>query len=341
MRNHLIKSCGDLLDERGRVTEAGYALSPVLKYDASKIRAPFHRIKEWDYYLVSTNDFAIAFTVSDHRYMCLDTIGVIDLNARTAQTLSDLKPFKRGREFAPIGGSRANGCESKKLKIEYIDEGGGVRIVSSANNFFGVPFECDITLFDFPRDTMVIATPFANPKYFYYNQKINCISAKGRVKLGDRVISLDGAQACYDCGRGAWTLKNVWYWATCSTIVNGEKFGFNLGYGFGDTSAASENMLFYKGVAHKLDDAVIDIPKRKNGKYDYLAREWSYTDDKNRLNLTFTPVVVRSDRLGLIVPRTKQNQTFGYFSGECVLDDGSVITLDKALGACEVFDNIG
>lgn len=341
MRNHLIESCGELLDDRGHLVEAGYALSPVFKYDASKIRAPFHRIKEWDYYLVTTDDFAVAFTVSDQRYMCLNTIGVIDLKTGRADTLSELKPFSRGRKFASPGESHANGCSSKKLCIEYSDEDGGVRIKASAPNFFGEEFSCDILLTDFPRDNMVIATPFHNPKYFYYNQKINCITASGSVKLGARTVELSGAQACYDCGRGAWTLKNVWYWATCSTTVNGEKFGFNLGYGFGDTSAASENMLFYKGEAHKLDDVVIDIPKGKNGKHDYLAREWGYKDDKNRLNLIFEPVALRYDRLGAIVPRTIQNQTFGYFSGECTLDDGTVIKLDRALGACEVFDNIG
>ena len=43
--------------------------------------------------------------------------------------------------------------------------------------------------------------------------------------------------------------------------MNGKPFGFNIGYGFGDTSAASENMLFYDGTAHKLDDVTFHIPK--------------------------------------------------------------------------------
>ncbi len=36
-----------------------------------------------------------------------------------------------------------------------------------------------------PLDTMVIATPFAeDPLAFYYNQKINCMPASGRLSFG-------------------------------------------------------------------------------------------------------------------------------------------------------------
>ena len=64
-----------------------------------------------------------------------------------------------------------------------------------------------------------------------------------------------------DWGRGVWTYKNTWYWSSLQTrLDDGRTFGFNLGYGFGDTSAASENMLFLDGAAHKLDKVVFNIP---------------------------------------------------------------------------------
>ena len=40
-----------------------------------------------------------------------------------------------------------------------------------------------------------------------------------------------------DWGRGVWTYHNVWYWGSASGLVDGVPFGFNIGYGFGDTSA--------------------------------------------------------------------------------------------------------
>ena len=94
---------------------------------------------------------------------------------------------------------------------------------------------------------MVIATPFDKDKHFYYNQKINCMRAEGTVTYGyhNRTYTFDPADsfAVLDWGRGVWTYKNTWYWGSASGLVDGEKFGFNIGYGFGNTRAASENML--------------------------------------------------------------------------------------------------
>ena len=40
-----------------------------------------------------------------------------------------------------------------------------------------------------------------------------------------------------------WTYDNVWYWAAAQGHQAGHVVGLNLGYGFGDTTAASENMV--------------------------------------------------------------------------------------------------
>ena len=105
-----------------------------------------------------------------------------------------------------------------------------------------------VTLTDIPAESMVIATPFDKDKHFYYNQKINCMRAEGTVTYGyhNRTYTFDPADsfAVLDWGRGVWTYKNTWYWGSASGLVDGERFGFNIGYGFGNTSAASENMLF-------------------------------------------------------------------------------------------------
>ena len=37
---------------------------------------------------------------------------------------------------------------------------------------------------------MVICTPFDKPGHFYYNQKINCMRAAGRVRIGGADIHL-------------------------------------------------------------------------------------------------------------------------------------------------------
>lgn len=135
------------------------------------------------------------------------------------------------------------------------------------------PISFDITLTDAPRDSMVIVTPFAkDEKAFYYNQKINCLRAEGRALFAGREYLFSPATsfAVLDWGRGVWTYENTWYWGSASGIAQGRRVGFNVGYGFGDTSAASENMVFVDGVAHKLSQVTFNIPM-KNGQEDYLS----------------------------------------------------------------------
>jgi len=55
---------GELLDCAGRLIEAGWAPREVRRYDRSRIRAGAWRIKEWDYYCILTDRFALALTVA-------------------------------------------------------------------------------------------------------------------------------------------------------------------------------------------------------------------------------------------------------------------------------------
>ena len=131
---------------------------------------------------------------------------------------------------------------------------------------------------------MTIATPFRKKHAFYYNTKINCMRAKGYCVVKGMHMSFDESDSLgtLDWGRGIWTYKNTWYWSSLQTrLQNGKTFGFNLGYGFGDTSAATENMVFMDGVAHKLDKVVFEIPQ-KNGKDDFLS-PWTIHDNEGRL----------------------------------------------------------
>ena len=51
-------------------------------------------------------------------------------------------------------------------------------------------------------------------------------------------FSPDKDYGTLDWGRGVWTYDNTWYWGSGNGTVGGKAFGFNIGYGFGDTSAA-------------------------------------------------------------------------------------------------------
>ena len=140
-----------------------------------------------------------------------------------------------------------------------------------------------------------------------------------------------------DWGRGVWTCRSTWYWGSASGMVDGVPFGFNIGYGFGDTSAATENALFYGGKLHKLSQVTFHIP-RKNGQEHYLA-PWTFDSDDRRFRMKFRPILDRAACPSAGVVRSGQHQVFGSFTGTAVLDDGTAVRLKELLGFAEKVDD--
>jgi hypothetical protein len=185
-------------------------------------------------------------------------------------------------------------------------------------------------------DTMVIATPWSdNKKAFYYNQKINCMRASGKASFDgkDYVFNPETDFGTLDWGRGVWTYDNTWYWGSGNGVIEGKPFGFNIGYGFGNTAAASENILFYDGVAHKLDDVIFNIPD------DSYMKPWTFTSSDGRFEMDFVPVLDRAAKISLGVIVTDQHQVFGKMSGKAMLDDGKVLEIKDLLCFAEDVHN--
>ena len=76
-RNHEVANVQLLLNEQGNLREPGWSRSLVQKYDRCMIKAPKWRIKEWDYYLVLSDRFAGAFTISDDGYIGLQSVSLL------------------------------------------------------------------------------------------------------------------------------------------------------------------------------------------------------------------------------------------------------------------------
>lgn len=186
---------------------------------------------------------------------------------------------------------------------------------------------------------MVICTPFDKPGHFYYNQKINCMRAAGTVRIGGQTYTFDPADSfgVLDWGRGVWTYHNTWYWGSASGQVDGVPFGWNIGYGFGDTSAASENMLFYGGRAHKLGQVTFHIPMAGK-REDYLA-PWRFTSDDGRFEMDFAPILDRAACTDVKLIKSDQHQVFGRFTGTALLDDGTPVRVKDLLGFAEKVEN--
>jgi len=296
----------------------------------------------------------------------------------SSKTTSVIRAVPLGKTGLPVTSTEGVSCfESSKVRLKFTvrnnnnEEGGDGkterRLEVYVHDFFeGHHLTADITLTDEPRDSMVITTPFKErPSSFFYNRKIVGMRARGSFTLAreTHIFSPDTssnpspdpepngsgfaagpALGLLDWGRGVWTRDNTWYWAAAHGYHHrdGRVIGFNLGYGFGDTSATTENMFFVDGVAHKLDQVDFGIPDDnspyKKQKPSYL-KPWHFTSNDGRLDMLFTPIVDRIDYINLGLVVSDQHQIVGRCAGKVTLDNGSILEFENLLATAEKVRN--
>jgi hypothetical protein len=167
---------------------------------------------------------------------------------------------------------------------------------------------------------------------FYYNHKANCLPASGKIIYGDieEALNPESSIGSLDWGRGVWEYNSVWKWASASGFLqNGRSVGLNLGYGFGDNSAASENALILDGVIHKLDQVTFTYDTTN------FMKPWRFQDNQDRLDLTLTPFTERVAQTNLGIIFSEVHQMFGHYAGFVVDDNGQKIKIDGLIGFAE------
>ena len=342
---HEVTKAQPLLDEKGNIAEPGYAKKMIWKYDRDDIKAGKAKIKEWDYYYISNGRVGLCLTISDLGYVGGLSATVLEFEGEPWQiTKTDVPLFPMGKTNMPSTSVRGDiHAKHGKVDMTFLNDG-------KDRNLFGVypafgkngeDLKFDINISDIPAESMVIATPFDKNKHFYFNQKINCMTAWGTFSIGDKKYVFDKADtlATLDWGRGVWTYSNTWYWGSLQTrLADGSTFGFNIGYGFGNTSAASENMLFYNGTSHKFENVDFGIPGDAEGAPRYME-QWHFTSSDGRLEMTFDPVIDRYEPFDVKLIKMIPHQVFGKFNGTAILDDGRVIEIKDAMGFAEKVHN--
>lgn len=333
-------SPGPLLNEEGDLAEAGYAYQLVKKYDRSAIKAPRWRIKEWDYYLILDQDYALALTIDDNGYMGLATATVLDFRGkRTLFHSPHMFGFPMGKVRMPATSETGNvSRKTKTYEFRFLNDEGKRRLTARVDQKKRAKsFECDVSLALTTPNSTVIATPFLKKHHFYYNQKINLMQASGWFRVGTLKHEFsEHALAVLDWGRGVWTYRNTWHWSSMNAFQDGTNIGWNLGYGFGDTSHATENMFFVGKDVYKLGDVRFDIPL-KDGKDDFMS-PWRIVSDAGDVDMRFTPLLDRHEQTDIGIIGQNAHQVFGRFSGT-IRAGGKDFAIKDLLGFAEKVHN--
>jgi len=330
---------GPLLTPDGKLAQVGWSRQPLL--DCNLEAARFYalrafqrfRVKRWDYYAVFTPRRFFSATIADLGYAGNIFVYTVDFQTRELHEEGLVVPLSRGVVLPRNSTEGDSRFEGSGVRLEFGVRNAERRVVVSWPNFHdGRGIEADITLTAPPGyESMTIVIPIGKRR-FYYNRKINCLPASGSLRYGDIRETLDPATCIgsLDWGRGVWEYRSFWNWASASGFLpDGRTVGLNLGCGFGDLSAATENALILANRIHKLDQVHFGYVSG-----DYM-KPWRFTDNEGRLDLTFTPFLERTARTNLGVIFSEVHQMFGRYNGRAIADDGEEVAIRDLIGFAE------
>ena len=327
-----------LLDAQGRLTQVGWARQPLLDCNLENARfyalRPWQRMRTkcWDYYGITTPNCYFSATLAHIGYVGMVFAYVIDLTTGEYVEETLMTPLGRGVSLPRNSTEGESTFDNGKVRLSFWAEPEARRLSVQWPGFGGGDLAIEAALSLPPEhESTTIVIPIGR-KRFYYNRKVNCMPAKGWVERDGARTELQPAQSLgnMDWGRGVWEYRSFWVWASASGFLgDGRTVGLNLGFGFGDTSAATENALVLNGRVHKLGQV--------NFSYDAndFMRPWRMVSDDGRLDLEFRPFVDRAARSNLLLVFSEVHQLFGRYHGTVQADDGESIQTDGLVGFAE------
>ena len=330
---------GDLLDANGKLVAAGFARRPLLRFNPENIGrfrsrwANRLRLKQWDYYGITTPEYFFSVCITDLGYMGLVFAYFIDFAAGTIKDSFKVTPLGAGCNLPLSSESGDNHFHSGNVKMSFLKQGETRTLTVRWPRFQGADdLNADLRVTQpATDDSIVMATPI-DDKGFYYNHKANGMPTEGRFSIGSKTYepTSETALCCLDWGRGVWPYATFWIWANASgRLPDGRRFGLNLGRGFGVLSAATENCFFIDGKMTKLGDVTIAYDA-----YD-TNKPWSFVSDDGRLELVLTPFYHRKSTINLMVFKSKVNQMFGRYNGKVIDDEGRAHPIENLIGWAE------
>ncbi len=338
MQNELTLA-GSLLDEAGNLTQVGWSRQPGL--DCNLENAHFYmlewfqrfRIKRWDYYAIFTPQKFFSATIADLGYAGNIFVYIFDYSSGELYEEGLVVPLSKGIILPRNSDQGKSRFEDNNTSLQFNVSTAGRHISVSWPRFnHGRGISADITLHQpAEHESMCVVIPIGHHR-FYYNRKINCLTAEGKLQYGNVVedISPDQSIGSLDWGRGVWEYKSFWNWASASGFLpDGRTIGLNLGCGFGDLSAATENCIILGGKIHKLGTVQFEYDPHN------FMRPWKFTDTDHRLAMEFIPIKERLAKTNLGIIFSEVHQMLGKYSGTVLTDEGTILKINNLAGFAE------
>ena len=324
----------NLFNNNRSLVQRGWARKPILNYNKENIGKGWSRIKEWDHFSVLNNQFGFQLTIGDIGYLTQMSYVWLDFEKKEREGKGQFKFFTKSK-LLPLSSLEDSIIEfpSKKFNAT-IEKKGNQRILTIDDPaFMDKGIKGTITLIDKPEwDNTVVVTGYKeDPRLFYYNHKINMMPAEGSIQIGKKeyLFEPETSFGLMDWGRGIWPYHTHWKWGSACGIVNGIPVAFNIGYGFGDLSTHTENIIFYDGKAHKIDEITFHHEDRDP------TKPWKFTSNDDRFNMVLTPLIPHREKINFGLIYLNSSLLHGLYTGDIILDNGEKIHIENMLGHAE------
>ncbi len=329
-----IKETRDLFNDDGSLLQRGWARKPLLNYNKQKIGKSWLRIKEWDHYSILNKEFGLQLTIGDIGYLTQMSYVWLDFEEKKRYDKGVFK-FLTKSKLLPLSSVEDSIIQfpTKKFQASITKQQNKRILTINDSKFEKKGLRGTITLYDNPKmDNTVVVTGYEqDPRLFYYNHKINFMPAEGTIDIDEKTYNFDPESSfgLMDWGRGIWPYKTHWLWGSACGIVDGVPVAFNIGYGFGDLSTHTENIIFYEGKAHKIDEVTFHHENRDP------TKPWRFSSNDDRLNMVLNPLIPHKEKMNFILISLNSSLLHGLYSGDIVLDNGEMIHIEEMLGHAE------
>lgn len=344
-----------LLAEDGRLLSPGWARHNVFDYDRRNSKPTIHR-KEWDFYQICNGEYMVQLSFANISIGGYVSAVLIDLKhpnknkKHAAGTIADSTVLYLGGRDKYVLPPKGDVPNNVKMTINGIGSASfefDTKETSRTLWYKSKDGKCECKFeMDIPEGLENITTvlPFkGHPTSYFMTTKQNCMPCRGFYRNGDIKVefSKENTFCCLDWGRVNTPYKLVWYWGNGSGYVDGQDgkkhlFGFEITWGIGDESNATETAVFYDGKAHKF--GAVDVEVFPKG--DKYMNDWHFVSEDGRFDFVMKPFYDHHcDTNALNLLRMHSHQVHGLWSGTAILDDGTKVEVKDMYAFCEYVEN--
>ncbi|MCR5686040.1 MAG: DUF2804 domain-containing protein [Lachnospiraceae bacterium] len=330
-----------LLKDDGTLLAAGWARHNVFDYDRRLVKHQMRR-KEWDFYQIANGEYMAQISFANISLGGYASAVLVNLKTGVVEA-SVMSPFLGGKDKYVLPPKGDEEC-ALSLRVG--------KALFETETFFDrrdIRFEmgevkCHFTMDIMPGlENITTVLPFENKADRYFcTTKQNSMPVEGYFAASGKTVEFkkDRAFCVMDWGRVCTPYSLVWYWGNGSTYIDDAAgirhiFGFEITWGIGDESNATETAVFYDGKLHKIGPVDVETFPKPDG----YMKPWHFISQDGRFDMVMKPFTDHHSDLNILVMRMHSHQVHGLWSGSVILDDGTKLEIRDMYAFCEYVEN--